>query len=185
MAIRNLATVLFFFPLCLFAQQEEVFTVRKPVKQPSPPVIRYDTFIQQLFVSDKRECHKKIAYRNAIQIEDERFLIFFTATEGIINAVNWLSDVNAGTGEWRKLPYMRRADTRLFTFDEHRKKFGNSNAIVKAIRWFIGVKNNEGNMMVTEITSSENMADAQPQTEENTYALKRENILLVKKEIMF
>lgn len=181
MFVRNLAMVLFLFPLCVFAQQEEVFTVRKPVEPPQPVVVRFDTFIQQLFVSDKRECHKKIAYRNAIQIEDERFLIFFTATEGIINAINWLSDVNAGTGEWRKLPYMRKADTLLFTFDEHRKKFGNNDAIVKITRSFIGVKSDEGNMMVTEITSSENLADVRPRTEENAYTLKRENALLRRK----
>lgn len=177
---RYLQIIWVLLPFLATAQVEDVFTAKKPQQAIPLPQGERDTFLVQVFASQKGEERNRIVYRTAIQIQDEQTLVLFKATQGIIDSLKWLTDKNANTGDWRKLEYETNGDTLYFTYNEVKQRMGDETKTVKVTHSFIAVVQT-GKLSVTEITGSDSDAQVPPRIDTTDFMLVSERPLVRKR----
>lgn len=106
----------FFSPNIASGQDSTVFTVKRTVIN---NLIKadIDTFIQRTFVSTNTEKRNRIIYRTGFRLVNEHNLIFFHATQSVIDTMKVLEDKNASLGDFQKLPYFVRNDSIIFVIE--------------------------------------------------------------------
>ena len=171
----------FFLMLLLHApaQQTDTFAVKK--EKPLKNDIVSDTFVQQIFLSDKTVRNNHIVYRTGVKLISPQMLIFFHATQSIIDSVGVREEKNASVGEYRKVPYAIINDSLLFIIKYQVPNMRNPNALVEITKSYSGLKGNK--TMLMEVNTTANPpAGARPGTEQEIFTLYKEELLITRRK---
>ncbi len=175
------------FLLCLmlvsafaFAQDSTVFVVKKAGEALAAEKPLMDTFVQRTFLTNQTEKKNRIVYRTGFKLLDEKMLIYFSATQSIIDSLKSLEDKNATTGNWRKVPYSLVNDTLSFVLEETMASRRKPQERIHIKHGYSGPYSNN-KIPMTVYTSSDNAAEAPPFKDFITYELYSTNLLIRRK----
>jgi hypothetical protein len=145
---------------CLYAQDTAVFVIKKTDASIEKPKVQLDTFLQKIFVSEATEKKQRIVYRTGIRLLNENTLVFFNATQSIIDSLKILEDKNASVGDFQKLKYVMVNDTIMFAVEKNvpsRTVYNRTIKITYTYTAYISTAN-----PVFEITSTSDLASEVP-----------------------
>ncbi|MFN8287092.1 MAG: hypothetical protein U0V74_10085 [Chitinophagales bacterium] len=170
----------FLFSLCVMAQDSTVFVIKKAGEGLAMEKPLMDTFIQRTFLTSQTEKKNRIIYRTGFKLLDEKMLIYFSATQSIIDSLKSLEDKNATTGNWRKVPYSLVNDTLSFVLEEtvSSRRYPQSRIHIK--HGYSGPVNGNKIPMIV-YTSSDNAAEAPPFKDAILYELYTTSLLIRKR----
>lgn len=161
------------------AQRIDTFAVKKDLKKVRREIVA-DTFVQQTFLSAKTETASRIIYRTGIKIIAPGNLIYFKATQSILDSMGLVTDKNATIGEYRKLPCYQTADSIFFIFTMRRPSMLSPTVTVETTKGYKGVKYPA--KIVMEVNTTSNSPEDRPRFEMDTFTLFKEELLITRRK---
>lgn len=174
---------LLFWGLCLslaaMAQRADTFSVSKQSASVKGRFVT-DTFVQQTWLSSNTEKSNHIVYRTGIKIINGHQLIYFKATQSILDSLGVTEEKNASVGEYRKLPYLQKNDSLFFVIKFLLPSMRNNNKQVEITKGYSGAKRARSIMM--EITTTANNDELAPKTEKQVFTLFKQDLLITRRK---
>ncbi len=160
------------------AQKTDTFSIKKDAATKSKFVI--DTFVQQTYLSNKTEKSNHIVYRTGIKITGQNTLIYFKATQSILDSLGVLEDKNASVGEYKKVTCVQKNDSIFFLIKYRLPSMRNKGTTVAVTKAYSGVKANRSiNMDVNTVADS---GEVRPKNENEIFSLFKEELILTRRK---
>lgn len=160
------------------AQKTDTFSVRRDMAGYKGK-IAMDTFVQQTFLTNKTETFNRIVYRTGIKITSPNTLIYFKATQSILDSLGVLEDKNASVGEYRKVPCVQKNDSVFFLIKYRLPSMRNRGSMVEVTKAYSGTKGT--NTILMEINTVANSGEVPPKNEKEVFTLFKEDLLITRR----
>lgn len=162
----------------LFAQRVDTFGVKKAASARAKTIS--DTFSVQTYLSEKTEVTNRITYRTGIKITGPNSLIYFKATQSILDSAGVSEDKNASIGEYYNLLCTQSADSIFFLLTQLRSSARNPGTTLEITKAFKGTKVNGAIWM--EVSTASASLEVIPKQEQERFVLFKEELKITRRK---